>query len=318
MMKMRFAILFLLIVCAALLQAQQLPMQRPGLNQGLLWNPALTAPGRYWEAGAFFQQQWIGFPGAPSTLMAYAQYPWQKQGMSTGMVLYLDEVGPLVHSGVQFSYAYRLRPGISGDDLLSLGIQARAAQWRFDPSRVVARDEGDALLQGDRSSAWSLSPGFGLFYISHHTMDFDVDCWYVGLSVDQLAGLNLQGKESFLPGRQPHFRGMIGYRFIDYNRMWEPVIYADLDRLAGSRFGANLRFEQDRSYWGLLGLEYQGLLRMGGGYVLRTGSNTGRDLLIGAELEYNPTTTGRAQGLSYFFTLAWRGYMVLRQSQGNI
>jgi hypothetical protein len=51
---------------------------------------------------------------------------------------------------------------------------------------------------------------------------------------------------------------------------------------------------------------------MGGGYVLRTGANTSRDLLIGAELEYNPTTTGRTQGLSYFFTLAWRGYMVAR------
>jgi type IX secretion system PorP/SprF family membrane protein len=309
---MRLTILTFLILLPLCVQGQQLPMQRPGLNQGQLWNPALTAPSRFWEAGALFQQQWVGFPGAPNTLMAYAQYPWQRLGMSAGMVLLMDVAGPIVHTGVQLSYAFRIRPGLAGDDLLSLGIQARMAQWRFDPSRVVARDEADLMLQEERNSVWGLSPGFGLFYSSHRSLDFDVNCWYVGLSADQLGGLALQPEEYNLPGRQPHYRGMIGYRHIDYNRMWEPILYMDVDRLYGARVGANLRFEQDRSYWGLFGAEYNGLFRMGGGYVLRTDANTSSDLLLGTEMEYNLSRTGRVQGLSYFLTLAWRGYMVSR------
>lgn len=299
------------------LRSQQLVMQRPGLNQGMLWNPALTAPGRYWEAGTLFQQQWIGFPDAPSTLHAYVQWPWIRQNMSAGMAVYLDALGPLVHTGGQISYAYRIQPGLFGDDMLSMGIQVRIAQWRFDPSRVVARDEGDILLQNDRTSSYSLSPGFGVFYISHHSLEYDQNCGYLGLSVDPLSGLNLNSDDmtSSLPGRRLHFRMMAGYRKFSYNRMWEPIIYADLDRQNGARLGANLRFEQDRTYWGLLGMEYHGLIRMGGGYVWRASSSASRDLMLGAEIEYNLSQTGRTQGLSYLFTLALRGFMVSKISK---
>lgn len=310
--KRRWAGLFLALGILAItgtgLQAQQIPAQRGYHFQGLLWNPALTAPGNSWEAGAHYSQQWVSFPGAPASGWAYVQVPVERLNMSFGLISFMDQAGPFLHAGGQFNYAYRFSPGLASGDRFSFGILGRAGRMRFDPSQVVAREDADQLLSEDLSGEWSFDAGFGLFYTTHARLDFDRDAWYVGVVADQLMRSRLGfGGENDLWQGVPHGRFLAGYRNVRFSRCWEPSVYADLLPGVPVRAGAQLRYEQDRRYWAQAGGDLLGSVRMGGGYIFLPDPLGQRQLLIGVDAEYMLSPLGRQMGLSYHLSLAWRG-----------
>jgi len=299
---------FLMLVVSYRVNAQQLPSQRGYLNQGILWNPALTAPGSTWETGACYQQQWIQFPGAPSTLYVYGQVPFVELNMSAGLVAFMDEAGPFLQAGGQASYAYKIAPGFFWKDQLSIGISGKASRMRFDANRVVAYDEGDDLLSEDLSGEWGFDFGAGIFYTSHNTFDFDQNTWYTGISVDQLDQTVYRlGTDHRVYGNRMHWRALAGYRFIKYYHCWEPSIYADM--VGGGLFnvGGGVRYERDRRFWVSVGGELEGLARFGLGWIFSPIQFGSSNILIGAEADYGLSSLARYQGLSYQFTMAWRG-----------
>lgn len=297
-----------LVLGALTATAQQMPSQRGYVFQGLLWNPALTGQGGSWEAGAHYSQQWVSFPGPPSSGWAYVQIPSERLNMSFGLLSFMDQAGPFFHAGGQFNYAYHLSPGISYGDRLSLGVLGRAGRLRFDPSRVVAREEADPLLSDDLSGEWDFDAGAGIFYTSHARMDFDRNAWYLGLVMDQLMrSRNAFGGEREIWQGLPHCRFLAGYRNVRFSRCWEPSLYADFLPGAPLRAGAQLRYEQDRLFWAQAGGDLSGSVRLGGGYIYLPDQLGQRQLLIGVDAEYNLSPLGRAMGLSYHLSLAFRG-----------
>lgn len=288
--------------------SQQLPPQRGYLFQGLLWNPALTAPSSSWEAGAHYTQQWVSFPGAPSSGWAYAQIPFSSVDMGLGLICYIDQAGPFSNPGGQINYAYHLVPGLVYGDRLSLGLLARMSRLRFDATKVVARDGADPLFSDDLSGEWNLDAGTGLFYTTHDRMDFDRNAWYLGFTIDQLSRNRLGfGGPKELWQNVPHLRFLFGHRNVRFNRCWEPSFFVDLATSAPIRGGAQLRYEQDRAFWAQIGGEITGSVRMGGGYIFIPDLYSQRQLLIGVDVEYGLSSIGRQSGLSYQLSLAWRG-----------
>ena len=287
-------------------RAQQLPPQQGTLFQGMLWNPALTAPTESWEAGMMYSQQWVSFPGAPVSLHAYAQVPWEDKNMAGGISFSTDRTGPFQAALGQLTYAYRLTPGLYRKDRLSLGIAAKAGQLRFDPNAVTARDQGDQLIEGMPNSALRYNAAFGLFYISHNTFDFDQNAFYFGAVADNLLRQRLgeEGRPSY--SDRFHWRMHGGYRIIWYSHCYEPAVYMDMSLPGKPRIGGIFRYELQQTLWGLAGMETTGNLRLGGGWIFVPSSFSSGQLMLGADLEYDPFEAGSALGVNYRFYLAWK------------
>lgn len=302
-----------LLICLALvglstnLEAQQIPPQRGYTFQGMLWNPALTGAGDHIEVGAHYAQQWISFPGAPITAMAYGQLPFSDQRMALGLITYLDIAGPFVRAGGQIQYAYKMPLGLTRNDQLSIGLLGRVGRARFDPTQVTARESGDELLSENLTGEMEWDFGLGVFYTTSRDLAFVEDAFYVGMVVDQLRNLtHTYGGDQPIWQGVPHGRFLAGYRKVTYSRCWEPSIYMDLLPGIIPRVGGNIRYEVDRLFWGQMGADLTGAVRMGGGYAISLDDYSQRVVLMGLEAEYVLSPLGRQQGLSYHVSFAWR------------
>ena len=303
-------LLFLCLSAAGLItsvEAQQVPPQRGYVFQGMLWNPALTGAGDNIEVGAHYFQQWVSFPGAPITAMAYGQLPFSDERMALGLVTYLDKAGPFLRAGGQIQYAYKLPLGLTWKDQLAIGILGRVGRARFDPTQVTARESDDDLLNENLTGEMEWDFGLGIFYTTSRDLAFTENAFYVGMVVDQLRSISHSygGDQPIWQG-VPHGRFLAGYRKINYSRCWEPSIYMDLVPGVIPRIGGNLRYEVDRLLWGQIGADLTAAVRMGGGYTFLIDSHSQKALLIGVDAEYALSSIGRQQGLSYHFSFAWR------------
>lgn len=309
----RLFIAAILILTTLGVQAQQKPAQRGYLFTGMLWNPALTAPGEYWEAGVQYSQQWLNFPGAPQSGFAYFQLPFVDKNMAAGLVLGSDKAGPLTNYSVQGNYAYKIGLGLADQDQLSIGISARGGQFRFDPNQVVAEDTDDRILTENQNASLLFDYGLGLFYISNGSFLFDRSSFYVGLAVDQLRS-QFTSKKSDVPlAFDSHFHFLSGYRFARYDKSYEPAVFLDLTADGSMLGGATFRYERDAEYWLNAGVETDGSMRLGAGWIhnrgriMNVGGVRSGAIFIGAEAEYGVLSDlARQQGLSFHLYLAYR------------
>ncbi len=297
------------------LTAQQKSPQRGYLSTGMLWNPAMTAPGNYWEAGVLYSQQWVSFPGAPQTAQVYAQVPFPGLNMAAGLAFTSDKAGPLSDLGLQFNYAYKINTGLYEEDQLSIGLSAKGGQFRFDPNNVIAEDKSDQILTDQATNKIRLDYGFGLFYTTHNTFQFDKSHLYAGVAVDQLSALFTKEEAENILNLKSHFHGLVGYRFIKYYTNIEPALFLDMTGSKLINAGATLRYERDAEFWLNTAVELDGAMRLGAGWIhnrgrlLGSGAGSLRSgaIYLGAEAEYgvlNPI--GGQQGISFYLFLAYR------------
>ena len=107
-------ILICIIVCLSFIattEGQQLSYPSYHNISHFMWNPAMTAPWDYLQAGAMYRQQWLAFDQAPSTAIAALQVPFPNLNMSVGVGLMHDQLVALNQNSVTVSYAYHLPLG---------------------------------------------------------------------------------------------------------------------------------------------------------------------------------------------------------------
>ena len=74
-------ILYIVIIVLGILtslQAQQRPSWSSFYENGLIWNPALTAKWNRWEVSATHRKEWVGFDDAPAYSTVTFQLPFLK------------------------------------------------------------------------------------------------------------------------------------------------------------------------------------------------------------------------------------------------
>ncbi len=172
---MRYLILVLFLIGGLSLQAQQDARYSQYMFNGLVLNPAYAGSNDYVNLSAFYRNQWVDIPGAPTTASISAHAPvGQKKKVGLGAFLESDEVG--VNSVIDFftSYSYKLR---LNQGTLVGGIQLGFIRIQSNLAEINTVDEVyDAAFVGLTETKPNF--GLGLYYYSEK--------FYAGFSVPHM------------------------------------------------------------------------------------------------------------------------------------
>ncbi len=172
-MKIFFILSVLAISFSAV--AQQDPLYSQYINNPFILNPAYAGFTNNFSASVSYRQQWAGFEGSPKTMNANGHISLFDNRMGTGLMISSDQIGNNTVTEIFGSYAYRI--ALDNNKTVSLGLQAGAANYVVDNSKVNPMDPGDPLFEGSVSE---IKPSFGAGII------FSTDLLFVGLSVPRL------------------------------------------------------------------------------------------------------------------------------------
>jgi type IX secretion system PorP/SprF family membrane protein len=171
-------ILLLTLVLSITSYAQQEFMITHYMYNGLALNPAYAGVHEGISTGFLLREQWVGFPGAPSTQLATIHGPLAHRPVSLGAVIFRDKLGLGSELGAYFSYAYRIQ--LNDQLKLSFGLQASGHNYRIDYAEDDLTDPGDNIYNVSEMK-WNFGSGLLL-----HT-----DRLYVGFSVPQMLNKKL-------------------------------------------------------------------------------------------------------------------------------
>jgi type IX secretion system PorP/SprF family membrane protein len=174
---MKNRIVQLIVGCSFSLTAlsQQDPMLSQYMFNGLYLNPAYAGSHKYWTSTLTYRNQWVGFDGAPKTVIAAVDGPLPGKNMGLGAIFMHDQIGVTRQNSALVNYAYQLRFNDLGK--LALGVQAGISQFSAKLTDLTVWDN-DQVFQNDLTSKVLPRFGLGAYWFA--------DKWYAGLSVPTL------------------------------------------------------------------------------------------------------------------------------------
>lgn len=148
-------------------------------------NPAVAGSKDCLDVRLGFRNQWVGFPGAPTTGWASLHGSIRKKGKpyranrhGFGMVVEADNTGALGYTSFNLAYAYHIQ--MAKDYFMSLGLFAGVQQEKLDIGSVNVLNNNDPVLDG-RSSVLlypNISPGIQIYSKT----------FWLGLTIHQALG----------------------------------------------------------------------------------------------------------------------------------
>jgi type IX secretion system PorP/SprF family membrane protein len=271
----KIVLLFCFAATAFIISAQQLPASSHLGATRIAWNPAYTAAGNELTADVFFRMQWLGFDGAPVSGFSSVQLPFNDLNMSVGGMVHFDKTGPLRKTGLQLSYAYKLKQLLGKYDQLSVGLAGNFQQYVVNTTNLAFKDQGDLLIAGQNSNTNFLSLGSGLYYVSN-TREYKGNSFFAGLAINQLYASPVLLSEFNQP-RQNHFHINTGGRFYMLDSYIEPMFTANIVNPAIVDLLFGLKYEKEDTFWAGLGYGGAGMAAFQAGvYVNNFGNKYGR------------------------------------------
>jgi type IX secretion system PorP/SprF family membrane protein len=168
--------LFILLAIGVRSTAQQLNTSSFYQLYSVLHNPASAGSNEHAIIGGSFRKQWSNMPGSPQTGLVYGQTYLKRAKIGLGGYLYNDVTGPTSRTGLQMAYAYRIP--VKEKTFLSLGLEARLQQLRFDKAKLLAELGGIDPVALGTTNRLKADAGFGICYNS--------PSFQLGASVSQL------------------------------------------------------------------------------------------------------------------------------------
>ncbi len=148
-------------------------------------NPAYAGSHQALNITGIFRKQWVGLDGSPLTTNIYAHAPIFK-GLSVGLNLTHDEIGPIKYTTPNLSLSYGFR--VSQKSTLAFGTSAKLNHYNGSISTLSATDPGDQFLLLAPGNHNAFNVGAGAYLYS--------DKYYVGFSAPDLLTDQL---ENFYP-----------------------------------------------------------------------------------------------------------------------
>jgi|APTNR8051073442_1049403.scaffolds.fasta_scaffold00202_44 type IX secretion system PorP/SprF family membrane protein len=315
MKQYRYPLLSALLWLAPLVaRSQQLPQRTPFAGMSFIWNPAMTGYEDFWEAGAGYRQEWLGFEQAPRTGSVYGQYPFEKQNASLGGAFLFDEVMPVRSSTLALAYAYKIGPKGRGRrrnakaGQLSLGLMATASHILIDALDLVANQPGDPLQPTGERAKLSPNVGAGFFFRSRLGGAHKRSFFYAGAAANQLIPSDLVFRQTTpTPNFRRAFHGnaTIGYRSAGEKLIVEPSAWINFAgrNIAESQF--NLLIERPEAFWAGLTYSFTQTVAIQLGYNL-PGPEAGANIRLGVLGSFNMGSFGPARGLGFEVMAAYR------------
>ncbi len=189
MKKLRY-ILFFLLACIYIADAQQMPQYSQYMFNDYITNPAIAGTKEYYQARSNNRYQWTGIVDAPKTYTLSIYGPDKRKDIGYGGYAFNDVTGPTSRTGIYGSYSYNFR--IDGDIRISLGLSAGLLQFKIDGSKIILHDEEEDPSLGDAMYVkYTPDATFGAYVYAHN--------FYGGIGISQLFGnrINFKGLESY-------------------------------------------------------------------------------------------------------------------------
>lgn len=181
-MKRILKILILVFVASVTLPtiAQQLPQFTQYMYNTISINPAYAGSRETLSIVGLHRNQWLGFPGAPTTQTLSIHSPLRNENIGLGFSFINDELGfeNNVYMYGDFSYTIKLNE-ISK---LAFGVKAGFTAFNLDDRIYTANEnEMDQLIQGIENR-WNPNIGAGIMWLWERG--------YLGLSAPRLINHN--------------------------------------------------------------------------------------------------------------------------------
>jgi type IX secretion system PorP/SprF family membrane protein len=157
------------------MHAQQDPMVSQYMFNGLYLNPAYAGSHDYWTSTISYRNQWVGFDGAPQTMIGAVDGPIKDKNMGLGMILLHDQIGVTKQNTAIVNYSYQIKT--SATTKFAMGINAGISQFSAKLTDLTVWDE-DKVFQNDLTSKVLPRFGVGMYYYGKKH--------YMGLSIPTL------------------------------------------------------------------------------------------------------------------------------------
>lgn len=183
--------------------AQQQPVFTNFLINDYFYNPAIAGSKNAHIANVSYRDQWVGFDGAPTTLIGNFYGSVRNEGkMGYGATVISDRTGLIQNTSIYVNYAHHFK--LSETLKLGLGVRPGYMQYRIKLYDVQLADEGDNLLIGNvlSANAFDIQGGFHLYS----------NRFFVMGSVQNLLG-DAIGFTSYNANLTKHYTFIGGYTF---------------------------------------------------------------------------------------------------------
>ena len=245
------------------------------------------------------RQQWMGFPGKPTSSFFNAHAPIKPFGISSGVGLSIlsDNLAFDNNLALAATYAYRLSIGAG---TLGIGVdiglynQAFAATWYIpdNPNRSDIQQPGqDPSIPLEKESQIAFDLGFGLYY--------KADNLYFGISSKHINKPVIRF-ETANPYLARHYYAIAGYRFQLSNPLFE-ILPSAIFRTDGriNSFDVSGLVRYNKKFWG--GVSY----RAGDALIGIIGFELFNGLRVGYSYDFTTSEIGNHSNGSHEFTLGY-------------
>ena len=182
-MKKVRTVIFALIIPACVVFGQQDPVLSQYMFNTQTYNPGYAGMTGMITATAMTRQQWVGFPGRPSTMIFNVNTPFSLFGLRSGagLLVEADKYGFSndIDLSLSYSYLFTLGSGTLGAGF-SAGMlnKTLAPEWFIPSGPGYTPPSGDPLIPENDESFVALDISAGVYYQGLN--------YYAGLSVTHL------------------------------------------------------------------------------------------------------------------------------------
>ncbi|WP_421801142.1 type IX secretion system membrane protein PorP/SprF [Flagellimonas sp.] len=166
--------LLMVFMAVSAVHAQKEPQYTQYMYNIGSFNPAYVGTVESPEIIGLYRAQWVDIPGAPTTIRAGANIPFNNEKMGLGINIVNDVLGPSKQTYFDVAYSYEIQ--LSDETKLSFGLNAGGSSLNVDFSEGTFEQGSDPSLLGGNYSSFYPTVGAGLFM--YHEED-----WYLGASV---------------------------------------------------------------------------------------------------------------------------------------
>jgi type IX secretion system PorP/SprF family membrane protein len=244
-------IIFIVLFLSLSGYAQQDPQYSFNMFNHMSINPGFAGSNGKICANGIYRKQWMGFDGAPTTMVFNADMPINSISSGVGLSIINDEIGFEKNINIKGSYAYKLDLG-EGGNLgigLSVGLLNRGIDGDWETYDYLENSNVDPLSDPAVPNAEShmvFDMDFGLFY---RVMLSD-NLLYAGLSTTHITQPKFKFSNEKVPFLKRHYYLTAGYYYTLPAPQWEvkPSFMIKSDGVTNQySFNANIYYE--KKYW---------------------------------------------------------------------
>lgn len=182
MKNLSIAFLISAVFCLPVM-SQQDPLSSHYMFNTLTYNPGVAGTSGMICATALNRQQWVGFDGAPSTIIFNVSAPISPFGIKSGVGLMVesDNIGFDKDINITGTYSYLVDIGTGNLGIgVSLGMlnKAISPEWQIPTGDSHIPASGDPLIPENKESYVAFDASLGLYYTN--------DRYYLGASVTHI------------------------------------------------------------------------------------------------------------------------------------